>query len=112
MPSALEQLDATLETTSRTLLGDTISLKLAGQDPVELLAIVDYGEDSEQLGARRAVTGDCAVEIPLSVVATRAAMAAAEITLPKRPGETLVPKNIELDETGMSWLVVLKKKPA
>lgn len=109
MVSPLEALDDALESTTRETVGDTISYKPTGGVAADILAIVDYGDETERFAGTRLTTGEVAVEIPLSIAPTRDAT--AEFVLPKRPGETFVPKQIQLDETGMNWLVVLKKKP-
>ena len=111
MAVALEDMDAVLNGTTLDLLGDTITYKPSGGSARSFRAIVDYGDDVEQLSGSQVVKGECAVEIPLTEAATRAEAEAAEYTLPRRPGQVFQAKNVMLDKSGTNWLVVLKRKP-
>ena len=106
----LEALDETLNGTTLTLLGDTITFTPSGGSARHFKALVDYGDEAELISGSRVVKGDCAVEIPLTE-ATRTEAAGATYELPRRPGEAFLAKNVRLDDSGKNWLVVLKRKP-
>lgn len=110
MAVALEDFDAALNATTLDLLGDTITYKPYGGSPLTFRAIVDYGDNVEQLSGSEMIVGDCAVEVPKARIAEPDKR--DEIVLPKRVGQTFQPKSYRLDETGMNWLILLKKKPA
>lgn len=109
MVVALEDLDAPLEQTTRDLLGDTITYTPAGGGPLTFKAIVDYGDNIEQLGSSGVMTSDCAVELPVSIIAEPAKGDVA--LLPRRPGQRFGPKDWKRDETGFNWLVPLARLP-
>jgi hypothetical protein len=108
----LEALDAALNSNTLALLGDTITYTPAAGALAEptFKAIVDYGDQIDDLGGTRAVVNDCAVEVPVATIAEPDG--ADIIDLPRRPGERFQPKDWKLDESGMNWLIVLKTKPA
>lgn len=110
MAAALEDFDALLETGTRGLLGDTITYTPKGGEPLTIKALVEYDDQEQSLAGSRVVAGDCAVEV--SVADVPVWNGADEIVLPRRPGQVFLPKKVMLDETGMNWLIGLKKKPA
>ena len=110
MAAALEDFDALLETTTRTVLGETIAYKPFGGDPLTIKALVEYDDQEQPLAGSRVVAGDCAVEV--SVADIPVWTGDDEIVLPRRPGQVFLPKKVMLDDTGTSWLISLKKKPA
>lgn len=109
MVSALEALDGELNSSTYALLGDTVTYTRHGELPLELLAIVDYGGNSERLGNSRLAMDEAAIEVPMSLIAVPNVRDV--IDLPKRPGERFNPKSHLRDESGMNWLIVLKKAP-
>lgn len=107
---SLEDFDDALETRTRTTLGETITYTPSGGAPLVLKAIVEYDDQEQSIGGSRVIGGDCAAEVPVSEVPTWSG--ADELLLPRRPGQVFLPKKVMLDETGMNWLMALKKKPA
>lgn len=105
----LEALDEELESTSRELLGDTITYTPHGGSPRTFKAIVDYGDGERELGGSGVISPDRAVEVPRSIIASvdpRDTIHLHRLRLDHLPkGEA------KLDETGMNWLVLLKRKP-
>ncbi|MEA3044573.1 MAG: hypothetical protein QOH47_2411 [Sphingomonadales bacterium] len=110
MPTALEALDETLNTSTYALLGDTITYTPAGGSALPIAALVEYDDQEKALAGSRVVGGDCAVEVAVADVPVWSAT--DEIVLPRRPGQVFLPKKAMLDETGMNWLMGLKTKPA
>lgn len=110
MPTALEALDAELNATTLALLGDTVTYTPAGGSPLTFAAIVDYSDEVELLAGSRVQGADCAVEVPVSVIAEP--NGADRIALPKRPGTVFAPKQHLRDESGDNWLIALKTVPA
>lgn len=106
----LEALDARLNATTFTLLGDTVTYTPSGGSPLTIKAIVDYSDNIDRFGGTQAVVGDNAVELARTDVA--APTSTDELLLPKRAGQIYQPKHFTLDESGDNWLIVLKKKPA
>jgi hypothetical protein len=107
----LEALDARLNTVTLTLLGDTITYRPGGGAALpSLKAIVDYGDDTERLSGSKVISGECAVEVPVSIIAEP--VSADVIELPRRAGQQFHPKDWTLDESGQNWLILLKRKPS
>lgn len=108
MAVSLEDFDALLESKTRDLLGDTITYIPAGGAPLTLKAVVDYSDTDETLGSSRAASSDVAIEVPVSIIAT--VSSGDVVTLP-RTGLNYQPRQSLRDESGMSWLILLKVKP-
>jgi hypothetical protein len=102
MPTALENLDAVLDSTTLALVGDTVTYTLPGLAPMTFPAIVEYGE--------RVVPGGSAVEDDLSVEVPFTAVAAPSnrdiILLSKLPGR-FKPLNWIRNEAGDGWVIRL-----
>lgn len=108
--SALEALDVELESTTRALLGDTITYTPAGRPSLPAFdAIVDYAESADRRGGSRLIQDDMSVEVPVSLVAEPDGKDV--IALPKRPGKQYHPRDWLRDESGDCWVIALKEKP-
>jgi hypothetical protein len=108
--STLEALDVELESTTRALLGDTITYTPAGGSALTPFdAFVDYGESADRRGGSRIIQDDMSVEVPVSIIAE--VDKADVIELPKRPGKRYQPRDWLRDETGDAWVIALKEKP-
>lgn len=105
--TALELLDAELDSTTRDLVGDTLTYTLPGSDPMTFAAIIDYGERVEP--GLNAVSNDITAEVPMDKVP--APSAADIVDLPKLPGQRFKPLNWIRNECGDGWVIVLKLKP-
>jgi hypothetical protein len=107
MATALEALDAELDSTTRALLGDTITYTLPGQAPMTFAAIVDYGERVEPGG--QAVSDDVTIEVPFTKVPEPSNRDV--IDLPKLTGR-FKPLNWLRNEAGDGWLIKPVELPA
>lgn len=110
MAVSLEDFDDALESRTRDLLGDTITYTPFGGAPITFKAIVDYSGTIDQLAGSKVAADDCVAEVPNSIVPVPTGQDI--IDLPKRPGVRFMAKDWVPDETGMSWLILLKKKPS
>jgi hypothetical protein len=76
---------------------------------VSLAAIVDYREESRDIGGIGAVQQDMTVLLRRSLIAHRPDAKNDLITLPKIPGKSWQPIGVGLDESGDYWLFGLRE---
>lgn len=103
----LESVTARLDAETVTLLGDTITY--VGL-PAPIKAFVDHSEGRHDFGYSAATVQDMRLQVRVSDVPARPD-ATNRIQLPKIPGKTYAPRDVQLSEGGTFWDFGLKEVP-
>jgi hypothetical protein len=104
----LEDLDRRLDRTTTDILGDTIRYKPASSPAyTAIAAFLDYRGMEVSFSGAEVVAQDIKVSVLKADVPAKP-NGEVRVILPKIPGRTFKPLNVDDDESGTSWVFQLK----
>lgn len=93
---------------SDTLLGDTFTVVVPGSAPAMIKRQVSHRDKTRVLDFATATAQDILIELDKATFPARP-LATWRITLPRLPGRTFAPAEVNTDESGFYWEIGVKE---
>lgn len=106
--NTLEDLEAGMDSTCMSILGDSITYRPASGPTIPIKAYGNFEDLVRSLDAGQAIEQDMLFEVLRSDVPVRPTLA-CRITARKLPGKIFQPVNVSLDRSGTHWQFELKR---